>query len=84
MSDRPKRALHVQVGDTVAFRKTFLNGHSAYLTGMKSARGKVTALKHLEAGIVLADIDWNKSGLPTRVNERVLARLKGVRATERQ
>jgi hypothetical protein len=37
-----------------------------------SAQGKVKALHRLDSGIILADIAWNKPGLPMRVNVKNL------------
>jgi hypothetical protein len=46
---------------------------------MQSAQGKVRALHKLESGIVMADIDWNKPGLPKRANIKNLTRMEDAR-----
>jgi hypothetical protein len=60
-----------QVGDTVVFTKSFLDRHQ-YASDMSVARGKVIALHRVGNDIILADIDWDKPGLPKRVNIRNL------------
>ena len=62
------------VGDSVAYSASFLNRQNQYPSNMQSAQGKVKALHYLDKGIVLADIEWNKPGLPKRVNAKNLTR----------
>lgn len=64
----------IDVGDTVAYTRNFLDRHSQYRSDMPIARGKVRALYQLKSGVTLADIEWNKPGLPKRVNVRNLTR----------
>ncbi len=71
----------IKMGDTVAYSKSFLDRHGQYPSDMPTARGKVTALHHLDSGVILADIQWNKPGLPKRVNVKYLIR-KEATATE--
>lgn len=68
MTNRSRVATAIQVGDTVAYTAAFLDHHSRYHNDMLSALGKVIALHHLESGMILADIGWNKPSLPKRVN----------------
>jgi len=65
----------IQVGDTVTYSRTFIDRHSRYPNDMQSAQGKVRALHKLQSGIGLADIDWNKPGLPKRVNTKNLTNM---------
>ena len=62
------------VGDSVDYSDSFLNRQNQYPSNMPSAQGKVKALHYLDKGIVLADIEWNKPGLPKRVNAKNLTR----------
>jgi hypothetical protein len=62
------------VGDTVAYSDSFLNHHNRYPGETPSAKGKVKTLHYLDKGIVMADIEWNKPGLPKRVNAKNLTR----------
>jgi hypothetical protein len=74
MSNRSKVSPAVQVGDTVAYTDSFIDRHSRYHNEMQSAQGKVKALHQLQSGSVLADINWNKPGLPKRVNIKNLTK----------
>lgn len=62
----------IQIGDIVSYNHTFIDRNSRYPNDLQSAQGKVMALHKLGTGIVLADIDWNKPGLPKRVNVKNL------------
>jgi hypothetical protein len=72
MANRPRESPVIQVGDTVAYTETFIERHGPHLKDAQSAQGQVTALHDLESGATLADIDWNKPGLPKRVNVKKL------------
>ena len=67
----------IKVGDTVAYTKSFLDRHSQYPSYMSVARGNVNALHTIDKGIILADIEWDKPGLPKRVNVRNLCCVGG-------
>ena len=43
---------------------------------LRSARGKVTTLRRLDSGVILADIEWDVHGLPKRVNIKNLTKAK--------
>jgi hypothetical protein len=73
MTRIPESPHGIQVGDTVAYTHKFLDRNSRYPNDLPSANGTVKALHRLDNGIVLADIDWNRSGLPKRVNVKNLA-----------
>lgn len=75
MSNRSTVALAIQVGDTVVYSDAFIDRHSGYPNDLKWAEGRVRALHNLKGGIVLADIDWNKPGLPKRVNVKNLTKV---------
>jgi hypothetical protein len=68
----------IQVGDTVAYTQAFLDRNSRYPNGLAAAQGTVKALHRLDNGSVLADIDWNKPGLPKRVGVKNLAPRHGT------
>jgi hypothetical protein len=72
----PEMPHRIKIGDTIAYTNTFLDRHSRFQTDMLSAQGKVSALHYLKTGVILADIDWNKPGLPRRVNVKNLTRTK--------
>ena len=74
VSDQSNIAHTIQVGDTVAYSENFLDRHNRYPTNMPAAQGRVKALHRIEGGLILADIDWNKRGLPKRVNVKNLTR----------
>jgi hypothetical protein len=57
----------LQVGDTVAYSKQFLNSISCYTGDMPQARGTITALIPI-GEVTLAEITWNLPELPARVN----------------
>jgi hypothetical protein len=60
--------LGIEVGAIVAYTKAFLSRHNHYSSDMPTAQGRITALHQLDNGTILADIQWNKPGLPKRVN----------------
>jgi len=62
----------IEVGDTVAYSDSFLDRPNRYPSDMPSAQGKVRLLHRLDNGIVMADIEWDKPGLPKRVNVKNL------------
>lgn len=64
------------VGDTVAYSERYLDPHSHYHSDMPSAHGTVTGIHRLDSGIILADIEWDKPGLPKRVNVKHLTKRK--------
>lgn len=70
MSNHPESSFRIQVGEAVAYCERFISRQSHYPNDMAFAQGKVTALHHLEGGGVLADVDWNKRGLPKRVKRQ--------------
>jgi hypothetical protein len=45
---------------------------------MPSAQGKVKVLHRLDTGVILADIAWNKPGLPKRVNVKNLTKTQAA------
>ena len=68
----------IEVGDTVAYSDTFIKRQNRYPTDMPSAQGKVKVLHRLDNGVILADIAWNKSGLPKRVNVKNLTKTQAA------
>ena len=68
----------IEVGDTVAYSDTFIKRQNRYPTDMPSAQGKVKVLHRLDTGVILADIAWNKPGLPKRVNVKNLTKTQAA------
>jgi len=68
----------IEVGDTVAYSDTFIKRQNRYPTDMPSAQGKVKVLHRLDTGVILADIAWNKPGLPKRVNVKNLTKMQAI------
>jgi SpoVK/Ycf46/Vps4 family AAA+-type ATPase len=58
------------------YSDSFIKRQNRYPTDMPSAQGKVKVLHRLDNGVILADIAWNKSGLPKRVNVKNLTKTK--------
>jgi hypothetical protein len=64
----------IEIGTRVAYSVQFLKSIGASHSDMSRGRGKVTGLKPLSPGFVLADIEWEKGAdLPARVNVGNLA-----------
>ena len=61
----------IQVDDTVVYTDSFLDRHSRFHIDMQSATGTVKALHHVRT-LTFADVEWNKPGLPKRVNIKYL------------
>jgi hypothetical protein len=66
------KAQALQVGDTIAYSKQFLQSISAYTGDLPRARGKITALIPVGKEVTLAEIDWNLPDIPPRVNVKIL------------
>lgn len=65
----------VRVGDEVAYSKQFLKSIACYTGDMPRAKGKIAALKELSPEVTLATIEWDRDGLPERVNVRNLVKV---------
>jgi hypothetical protein len=72
------RTQPIEVGDTVAYSKDFLLSVGQFTGDAPHARGKVTGLLRVSLEVTLAQIDWDRPGLPTRVNIRNLINTKGI------
>ena len=71
-----KRTAKVQVGDTVAYSRQFLQSTGQLTGDTPFARGKVTELTTL-GSLVLAEVAWAGGvDLPARVNVKNLSRVK--------
>jgi hypothetical protein len=74
--DWAKRTAAVQVGDTVAYSKQFLQSTGQLTGDAPFGRGKVTGLTTL-GSIVLAEIAWDgDADLPAKVNVKNLSLVK--------
>jgi len=82
MSNQSEIARGIQVGDTVAYTQAFLDRQHVGAELAIYAQGKVIALHRLDSGIFLAEIAWNKPGLPKRVNMKYLTRRKAAALAE--
>jgi hypothetical protein len=71
----PEMPHGITIGDTIAYTSSFLDRQNVGVASAVSAQGKVVALHRLESGILLADIEWDKRGLPKRVNVKNLIRV---------
>lgn len=78
VTDWRKRAQPIQVGDTVGYSKQFLQSTGQYTGDAPFARGTVTALQTLGTDVVLAEITWDRDGLPPRVNIKNLSTIKQI------
>jgi hypothetical protein len=72
------RTRPINVGDTVAYSKAFLQSTGQYTGDVPHARGKVTALVPIGTETILAEIDWNTPDIPARVNVKNLTTAKGI------
>ena len=72
MANQSEMSSRIEVGDSVAYTDTFLDRNSRYPSDILSAQGMVKALHYLDRGLILADIEWDKPGLPKRVNVKNL------------
>jgi hypothetical protein len=72
----------INVGDTVAYSKTFLQSTGQYTGNVPHARGKVLALHQLSPETTLAEIEWEKPDLPSRVNVKNLSTKQQIQMGE--
>jgi hypothetical protein len=70
-----ERTAGVQIGDTVAYSKQFLQSTGQYTGDVPLARGKIIGFTTL-VDTLLAEIEWDRGDLPGRVNVRNLSRVK--------
>lgn len=82
MGSWKERTQKISVGDTVGYRKAFLQSTGQYTGDVPFARGKVTALLPLGDDTTLAEIDWDRDGLPPRVNVKNLSTIKRIQLGE--
>jgi hypothetical protein len=66
--------LQVTIWRTAAYTDNFVDRQHRCPSDLRSARGKVMAFYRLDSGVILADIEWDKHGLPKRVNIKNLTR----------
>jgi hypothetical protein len=77
-----ERSQPIQVGDTVGYSKQFLQSTGQYTGDAPFARGKVLELHSLGTETILAEIEWDKPGLPSRVNVKNLSTVKEIQLGE--
>ncbi len=78
MADWTKRVQEIQVGDTVAYSKAFLQSTGQYAGDVPHARGEVKALVNLGSETTLAEIEWDRPGIPERVNVKNLTTTRRI------
>jgi hypothetical protein len=78
VADQSEMSPRIAVGDSVAYTDSFLDRNSRYPSDMPTALGKVRALHYLDRGLILADIEWDRPGLPKRVNAKNLTTKKAT------
>lgn len=71
----PRRNEELQVGDAVAYSRSFLRNIGAFTGDMPHAKGEITGIKALSREVVLADVTWDRAELPARVNVKNLCRV---------
>ena len=65
----------IMMGDRVAYSRAFLRSIACYAGDMPFARGVVTGFESLGPQTTLAVIQWDRPGIPERVNVLNLARI---------
>lgn len=78
MSDWRKRTQTIRAGDTVGYSKAFLQSTGQLTGDVPLARGSVIALHTIGQDVVLAEINWDRPGLPERVNVRNLSTTRQI------
>ena len=78
MADWRIRSQAIQVGEIVGYSKAFLQSTGQYTGDAPFARGKVTALHPLGDETILAEIEWDKPDLPSRVNVKNLSTVRQI------
>jgi len=78
VADWRTRTQPIQVGDVVGYSKAFLQSTGQYTGDAPFARGKVTALHPLGDETLLAEIEWDKPDLPSRVNVKNLSTVRQI------
>jgi hypothetical protein len=71
-----ERTQKIKVGDRVAYSAAFLRSTGQYAGDVPHAKGEVRALVSL-GETTLAEIEWDKPGLPGRVNVANLCHVGG-------
>ena len=82
MTNWKGRTQPIKAGDVVGYSKPFLQSTGQYTGDVPFARGKVTALLSFDGDVTLAEIDWDKPGLPPRVNIKNLSTIKQIQLGE--
>jgi hypothetical protein len=67
MPNHTRPSPHIQRGDTVAYKRSYLDRQTLNRDKLVSARGKVTALHRIAEGVLLADVAWDTAGISKRV-----------------
>lgn len=72
------RSQTIEVGDKVAYSRTFPRSTGQYTRDVPAAKGIVTALVPLGTETPLAEIEWDKPDLPARVDVNNLCRVNSL------
>jgi hypothetical protein len=78
VNDWRTRVQAIKPGDTVGYSKTFLQSTGQFTGDAPFARGKVIALHRIGQETLLAEIEWDRPGLPDRVNVRNLSTTRQI------
>jgi hypothetical protein len=82
MTNWRTRSQPIQVGDTVGYSKGFLQSTGQHTGDVPFARGKVTALHPVGTETILAEIEWDRPDMPTRVNTTNLSTIRQIQLGE--
>lgn len=78
MAEWTERTAAIQVGDQVGYSKAFLQSTGQHTGDVPHARGKVVELVPVGGALMLAEIEWDRPGLPPRVNVNNLSTVKRI------
>jgi hypothetical protein len=78
VTDWRTRSQPIQVGEIVGYSKAFLKSTGQYTGDVPFARGMVTALHSLGTETILAEVEWDKADLPSRVNVKNLSTVRQI------
>jgi hypothetical protein len=68
MPERTTMKANLHPGARVKYRAEFLRSIGCYTGALPFARGTITALVNLGSQTTLADVAWDRPGVPGRVN----------------
>lgn len=78
MTNWRTRTQPIRIGDAVGYSKAFLQSTGQHTGDAPLARGTVKALHPVGTETILAEIEWDRPGLPDRVNTRNLSTVREI------